>query len=158
VPIDYSDHSQQALEWGADLAAKYGAKVLLLHVIPKAVEEVHPKGSGWEGIPASFYEGMAPGRLPFRSQPIVIDLVERAQAELSNFATQCLKEPVPLLIEVAVGNPAAEILRVGREEHVDLIAMGTHGRSGLQHLLLGSVAEDVTHHAPCPVITVRIEH
>jgi universal stress protein A len=57
---------------------------------------------------------------------------------------------------IAVGKPAEEILCVAGEEAMDLILMGTHGRTGVRHLLLGSVAEEVTRQAPCPVFTVRM--
>ena len=156
VPLDYSGDSQQALQWGASLAEKYGAMLWLLHVIPKAVEQVEPRGSGWDVVPASFYDGMAPGRRPFVRQPIISDLVDRAQTELADFAVKHLKAAGPIQVDVAVGTPAEEILRVAREERVDLIIMGTHGRTSWRHLLLGSVAEEVTRHAPCPVFTVRI--
>jgi universal stress protein A len=63
---------------------------------------------------------------------------------------------MPMRAKVAVGRPAEEILRLAREEKVDLIVMGTHGRTGLWHLLLGSVAKAVTRYAPCPVFPVRI--
>jgi universal stress protein A len=82
--------------------------------------------------------------------------VDRAQTKLHDFADKHLKEVVPMQVRAAVGKPAEEILRVAREEKVDLIVMGTHGRTGVRHLLLGSVAEEVTRHAPCPVFTVRI--
>jgi nucleotide-binding universal stress UspA family protein len=96
---------------------------------------------------------MAPGI--WTKHPIIIDLVDNAHTELRDFADKILKEAVPVQVNVAVGTPAEEILRVAREEKVDLIVMGTHGRTGLRHLLLGSVAEEVTRHAPCPVFTVR---
>ncbi len=64
---------------------------------------------------------------------------------------------MPQESRVGVGKPAEEILRVAREEGVDLIVMGTHGHTGLRHLLLGSVAEEVTRHAPCPVFTIRCQ-
>ncbi|HXH11819.1 MAG TPA: universal stress protein [Alphaproteobacteria bacterium] len=157
VPIDYSSDSHQALLWGASLAGKYGAHVLLLHVIPKAVEEVYPTGSpAWTTTPASYYEGMAPSSQRFGPQPVIIDLVEKARSELHDYADNHLKASVPLEVTIAVGKPAQEILRIARDESVDLIVMGTHGRTGLRHLLLGSVAEEVTRHASCPVFTVRI--
>jgi nucleotide-binding universal stress UspA family protein len=120
------------------------------------VEEVYPEGMGFVSPTSSFNEGMAPNSLAHGSQPIIIDLVEMAQTGLHDFAAKHLKAAAPVQVKVAVGKPAEEILRVAREEKVDLIAMGTHGRTGLQHLLLGSVAEDVTQHAPCPIFTVRI--
>jgi nucleotide-binding universal stress UspA family protein len=155
VPIDYSSDSEQALLWGVSLSEKYGARVVLLHVIPKAVEEVFPQGIGVTSPPAYYYERMPPGNRPFGGQAIIIDLVDKAQAELQDFAQRNLKEPMPLEAKVAVGKPAEEILRVAHEERVDLIIMGTHGRTGLRHLLLGSVAEEITRHAACPVFTVR---
>jgi nucleotide-binding universal stress UspA family protein len=155
VPIDYSDDSQGALHWGASLAEKYGAKLLLLHVIPKAVDELLPERGAF--VSASLCGGVsAPGTQPFRNQPIIVDLVDKADTELHDFAEQNLKGTRPVQVKVAVGKPAEEILRVAREEKVDLIVMGTHGRTGVRHLLLGSVAEDVSRHAPCPVFTVRI--
>ena len=140
---------------GASLAGKYGAKLLLLHVIPKAVEEVYPRGAGFAGPTSSYDEVMAPDI--WMKHPLIIDLVDRAHTELRDFAYKNLKDAVPVQVNVAAGKPAEEILRVAREEGIDLIVMGTHGRTGARHLLLGSVAEAVTHAAPCPVFTVRIE-
>ncbi len=155
VPIDYSTDSQQALLWGVSLAGKYGSRLVLLHVISKAVEEVFPQGIGVTSPPAYYLERMAPGNKPSAGQAIIIDLVDKAQTDLQDFAQKNLKEPVPSEVKVAVGKPAEEILRVAREEAMDLIIMGTHGRTGVRHLILGSVAEEVTRQAPCPVFTVR---
>jgi nucleotide-binding universal stress UspA family protein len=157
VPIDYSENSEHAIQWGASLAQKYGAQLLLLHVIPKAVEEVYPQGARSLSPIASYYEGMAPGSLPAIQQPIVIDLQEKAQTRLHSFACKSLRQPTLVQVKVAVGKPAEEILRVAREEGADMIVMGTHGRTGLRHLLLGSVAEEVTRHASCPVFTLRTD-
>ena len=154
VPIDYSDEAQQALHWGASLAEKYGAKLLLLHVIPTAVEEVYPEGGGVMAPTPSYYEMRAPGL--WAKPPLIIDRVDAAQTALHDFACRVLKDTVPVQVQIAVGKPADEIVRVAREEKVDLIVMGTHGRTGVRHLLLGSVAEEVTRHAPCPVFTVRM--
>ena len=157
VPIDHSDDSQRALLWAASIAEKYGAELLLLHVLSKAVEKVYPPGeSAWANAPASYYEGMSPGSQPFGRQPIIIDLAAKARAELHDLAAKHLQEPVSLRLKVTVGKPPEEILRVAREEVAELIVMGTHGRTGLRHLLLGSVAEEVTRRAPCPVFTVRV--
>jgi nucleotide-binding universal stress UspA family protein len=154
VPIDYSEDSQRALRWGASLAEKYGAKLLLLHVIPNAVEEVYPEGTGSMSPTPSYYEVRAPG--VWTKHPIIIDRVDTAHTELRDVADQHLKDTAPVQVKVAVGKPTEEILRVAREEKVDLIIMGTHGRTGVRHLVLGSVAEAVTRQAPCPVLTVRV--
>lgn len=58
-------------------------------------------------------------------------------------------------IEVVAGDPASEILRRARTHGIDLVVVGTHGRTGLKHLVLGSVAERVVRQAPCPVLVVR---
>ena len=155
VPIDYSAHSEQALRWGASLAERYGAQLLLFHVIPKAVEEVTTHAPGWEEIPVYYHEGMAPGRTPFHTERVIIDLVDKAQTELYDLARKELRETVPLQVSVGVGKAAEEILRVARDEAVELIVMGTHGRTGLRHVLLGSIAEAMVRTAPCPVFTVH---
>jgi nucleotide-binding universal stress UspA family protein len=155
VPVDYSSDSQQALLWGMNLAEKYGSRLLLFHVIPKAVEEVFAQGISVTSPPAYYLERMAPGNRPFAGQTIIIDLLDKASTELQDFAQKHVKDPLPLESKVGVGKPGEEILRVAREEGVELIVMGTHGHTGLRHLLLGSVAEVVTRHAPCPVFTIR---
>jgi nucleotide-binding universal stress UspA family protein len=158
VPVDYSEDSRQALQWGASLAAKYGATLILLQVIPKTVEEIYLSGPEWITPftpPSYFYEGMAPGSRARGTEPLIIDLQEKARTQLTDFAHTHLKDPVPMDVQVVVGSAAEEIVRVARAQRVDLIVMGTHGRTGLRHLLQGSVAEAVTRQAPCPVFTVR---
>ena len=154
VPIHYSGDAYQALQRGASLAGKYAAKLLLLHVIPKAVEEVYPRGAGFAGPTSSYDEVMAPGI--WMKHPLIIDPVDRAHTELRDLAYKNLKGAVPVQVNVAVRKPAEEILWVAREEGIDLIVMGTHGRTGVRHLLLGSVTEALTRAAPCPVFAARI--
>jgi nucleotide-binding universal stress UspA family protein len=154
VPVDYSEDSQRALQGGASLAEKYGAKLLLLHVIPNAVDEVYSGGTELRSPTLSYYETMAPG--VWAKHPIIIDRVDTAHTELRDLADKHLKDATPVQIKVAVGKPIEEILHVAREEQVDLIVMGTHGRTGVRHLVLGSVAEAVSRQAPCPVLTVRL--
>jgi nucleotide-binding universal stress UspA family protein len=132
---------------GGSLAGKYGAKLLLLHIIPKAVEEKYPQGAGFASSTSSDYEVMTPGI--WTKHPLIVDLADGAHTELRDFAYNNLKDAIPVQINVAVGKPAEEILRVAREEGVDIIVMGTHGRTGVRHLLLGSVAEAV--HPSCPL-------
>jgi nucleotide-binding universal stress UspA family protein len=135
IPIDFSDYSDQALRWGVSLAQKYGAQLLLLHVIPEVLEEVSARESTGEQL--------------------VIDLTAEVEAQLHEIARQGLKEGVAVDMRVADGEPADAILRMARQEKIDLIVMGTHGRTGLSHLLLGSTAEAVVRAAACPVFTVR---
>ncbi|MGH8067830.1 MAG: universal stress protein [Candidatus Entotheonellia bacterium] len=135
IPIDFSDYSDQALRWGVSLAQKYGARLLLLHVIPEVLEEVSARESAGEQL--------------------MIDLTAEVEAHLHEIARQGLKEGLAVDVRVADGEPADAILRMARQEKVDLIVMGTHGRTGLSHLLLGSTAEAVVRAAACPVFTVR---
>ena len=135
IPIDFSGYSDQALRWGVSLAQKYGAQVLLLHVIPEVLEEVSARGSA--------------------AEQRVIDLTAEVEAHLHELARQGRNQGLAVQVRVADGEPADAILRMAREEGVDLIVMGTHGRTGLSHLLLGSTAEAVVRTASCPVFTVR---
>jgi nucleotide-binding universal stress UspA family protein len=156
---------------------KYDAKLLLLQVLPKAVEEVstNPSGpivapyagtitltgpqdlrpSGPLAAPYPSSEGMAQHGSSRQSEVVLIEYVEKAEAALNDLARSQLAAPVPAKARVAVGKPAEEILQMAGDEGVDLIVMGTHGRTGLRHILLGSVAETVVRTAPCPVFTVK---
>ena len=154
VPIDYSDDSVHALQWAAGLAQQFGARLLLLHVIGKAVEEVYPQGTSFAIFAPAYYGGTAPGSQP-GWQPIIIDLEAQARTQLQDFAAQHLRDHLPVQVKVAVGKPADAIVRLAQEAGVDLIVMGTHGRSGVRHLLIGSVAEAVIRQVQCPVTTVR---
>ena len=154
VPIDYAEPSHLALQWGASLAQHYGAQLLLLHVVPKAVEEVPPPPSGSIVAP-SYVERVATQGSPGPSEGLVIDHVAQAETALADLARTQLTAPVPATIRVAVGRPAEEIVRVAGDAGVDLIVMGTHGRTGLRHLLLGSVAESVGRTAACAVLMVK---
>jgi universal stress protein A len=135
VPTDFSSYSDQALLWGASLAERYASQMLLLHIIPQAVEGVSMHGS----------EG----------EQLMMDLEAKVEAQLHEMASEGLDERLPVEVKVAMGKPAEEILRVAREEGVDLIIMGTHGHGEWHQLLLGSTAETVFHNAPCQVFMVR---
>ena len=170
VPIDSSNHSTLALQWGISLAQKYGAQLLLLHVISRAVEEVSTQGPGaylhvdppMEGttLPYFSYEEELRQGLAARSrlsppETVLIDYVEKTETELADLVRSHLTDPESATAKVTVGKPAEEIVQVARDEAVDLIVMGTHGRTGLRHVLLGSIAETVVRTAPCPVFTVK---
>jgi nucleotide-binding universal stress UspA family protein len=156
VPIDYSEHSTVALQWGASLAQHYGAQLLLLHIVPKAVEELPPSGSGSGSLIAPSYAErlVTPGGTS-SAEGLLIDHVAQAETALAALARTQLPAPVPATVRVAVGRPAEEILRVAEEAGVDLIVMGTHGRTGLRHVLMGTVAEAVERTAGCAVLTVK---
>jgi glycine betaine transporter len=157
VPIDYSGHSDRALQWGASLGEKYGARLLLLHVIPQASEGLsESRAERPDPLSPFALDSPAVYRAPSALEEVMsVDLVEMAQNDLKDLAIATLNERVSASPTVGVGEPAKEIVRLARDEAVDLIVMGTHGRSGLRHALLGSVAETVIRTAPCPVFTVK---
>jgi nucleotide-binding universal stress UspA family protein len=136
VPSDFSECSDAAVRYGLELARRFDAKLHLLHVIQDPVTQP------WVA------EGLS---LP------LLDAVEQWQKA----ALQRLGAMVPaadagrVTVVVTIAVPYPEILRYADENSVDLIVMGTHGRSGVTHVLLGSIAERVVRRAPCPVLTVR---
>ena len=138
VPTDFSKHSHNALTYAAAFAEKFGAELYLLHVvqdlalfIPEAVSVAPPVTPPIEQMTAAVKEAL-----------------QRAVREekLDRFTVHC---------EVREGTPFYEIIQFAKESDIDLIIMGTHGHSGLVHVLLGSVTEKVVRKAPCPVLTVR---
>jgi nucleotide-binding universal stress UspA family protein len=140
VPVDFSDASQKALEHAAELARAFGATIDILHV--------------WEPPRYLPPELVIAGPSP---QQTLAELTRaRAEAEL-NELVQKAGTIAPLIGQVRneEGIPAAKIVEVARAGY-DLIVMGSHGRSGFRHLLLGSVAERVVRHAKTRVLTIRV--
>ncbi|HTE53747.1 MAG TPA: universal stress protein [Kofleriaceae bacterium] len=137
LPTDFSAPSKEAQIWGTELARRYDASLTLFHV--------------YQPVSYALPEGYV---LP--SASLLADLevklgksLDEAKAELD--ATPGLRVDTSLV----QGVPFAEIVRFAREGAYDLIVIGTHGRTGLRHALLGSVAEKVVRKASCPVLTVR---
>jgi nucleotide-binding universal stress UspA family protein len=139
-PTDFSEFSQHALEQAVALARWYGSGITALHVFMAPVTMT--------GVAA--YEGPAMlDRAPFSAS----HGADRAE-ELERFVAPVAAAGVPIAREVAEGAIVDEIVTHARALPADLIVMGTHGRSGFERLLLGSVAERVLRKAPCPVLTV----
>jgi nucleotide-binding universal stress UspA family protein len=157
VPVDFSPYAKAALYYAARIAERFGSSVLVLHVIAKEIEtgmvcrHVGPRRTPLLG------SEVAPMVVPAEVRDTVsINLREQAQTALQRFVAS---RPVarPLDLRVEVGHPVEQILDLSTRDHVDLIVMGTHGRTGLAHAVLGSVAERVVRLAPCPVLTVKKE-
>jgi len=146
APTDFSNFSGFALEWAAYLAQCMKADLVFLHVIPeeegRIIEEITGEG--------------AIVRLP---RGIREDVMKDRQKKLTDQYNMVVSKEIKNALRVEeitrVGVPFLEIIKVAREKEVDLIVMGTHGRTGLAHVLIGSVAEKVVHHAHCPVLTVK---
>jgi nucleotide-binding universal stress UspA family protein len=156
VPTDFSPAANQMLAYAFEEATQHHARLTLLHVLHHhpAMEVYYIKGApeSRTGFVAEFGETV-PTTRPSPPEIIRRDYYEEALLQLRELVSPSftgLWEP-----QVVDGDPADAIVRMAEEREVDLITMGTHGRTGLQHVLLGSVAEKVVRLAPCPVLTVR---
>lgn len=137
VPVDFSPSSQKALHYGLSFAEQFGASITLLNVVEPAI---YPTEIGYI--------------------PVEIDALHTAMnAGATERLAKLAKEQLPARFQprtlVRVGKPYHEITTAAKELDVDLIVIATHGYTGLKHVVLGSTAERVIRHAPCPVLTVR---
>jgi nucleotide-binding universal stress UspA family protein len=141
VPHDFSSSANHAAAIARDEAKLHGARLLLLHIIdlPHAIKPDTVIVPDATGAPVNVREYA----------------VSSAEAHLQDIVERLAKDGVTATSFIRVGNPVDEINRFVDEEKVSLIVMGTHGRTGLQHLLIGSVTERVVRTAICPVLTVR---
>ena len=139
-PIDFSAASRAALEIALDLAKRLGAEVRLVHIFQL------PYYVGWEDGVA-----MAAASVEFLEQ-----MRKRGEEQLAAQVALCKAAGVPARGEQIDGAPYLKIVELSAE--ADMVVMGTHGRTGLPRLMLGSVAERVVRLAKCPVITVPEPH
>jgi nucleotide-binding universal stress UspA family protein len=130
-PTDFSENSEFALKVACALARDYNARLILLHVIPP---------------PMVIYAG---GPVPAETWPST----EEVQEKLRHLEGRVHK--VRVESQVLEGDPVDMIVRAAEETSSDVIVMGTHGRTGLGRLLMGSVAESVIRKAPCPVLSAK---
>jgi len=138
VPTDFSAPSQNAIRYAIELAKQFGATITLLHVVEPIV--VLADAYGWTNAPS-----------------IITDtaLQKTATRRLAALLKEQSVESVPVKPLVRAGKPFQEIVSVAKKGGNDLIIIATHGHTGLAHILLGSTAERVVRHAPCPVLVVR---
>ncbi len=130
VAIDFDDASMAALTYGRALAKNFGARIHVLHVLENLF--LRPMAGDPRAIEAGVTRRLLDTLTPDDRQILqAVPVVRKSDA------------------------PAEEIVNYARDEQVDLIIVGTHGRPGVAHLLMGSVAEKVVRKAPCPVLTVR---
>lgn len=156
VPTDFSEPALRALRYAVDVARLHQAKLTLLHVLPpRSVTDVYYASASPEA-PHSTGDPRLDALLgsPGPSDPAVVrtDPDQAALTQLRDLMAGTLHSMWEA--EVARGHPANAIVRFAQERDVDLIVMATHGRTGLQHMILGSVAEKVVRQAPCPVLTI----
>jgi universal stress protein A len=139
VPVDYSDHCLAALGYAAELAHRFGGKLDIVHV--------------WDR-PTYISDSVLVGH-GSSQRPLGEMIRENAERDMKAFlAKLTLPEGVLGSERLVSGDPASALLKEIEREKYDLVVMGTHGRSGFAHLLLGSVTEKLIRHSPVPVMTV----
>lgn len=133
-PIDYSKGSLTALDYAMHIALRETAKLYLIHVID-----------------IRYLEGYAPLEVADPDS----ETINRVKKELNEHVPEDVRKKIDVESIVTVGIPVLEIINTTKEKEVDVIVMGTHGRTGIAHVIMGSVAENVVRRAPCAVLTVR---
>ncbi len=135
IPTDFSDCSERARTYACELAKRFTAELHLLHVVVP--------------LPIPVHMSTVPEEL--------LEPEESARQALESWNDPAYEAARKVVRTIVTGTPFIEIVRYARENQIDLIVVGTHGRSGLMHSLIGSVAERVVRKASCPVLTVRPE-
>lgn len=139
VPVDFSEHADSVVEWAGHLAEEHASAVALLHVYHLPVEFQQVEGAY---LPADFWNSVK----------------DEAKQQLALYGDRLRKSGLAVEELTREGYPATVIEEEAERLGADLIVIGSRGRSGLKHLLLGSIAERVVQKAPCPVLTVKSAH
>ena len=136
VPVDFSNHSEAALQLALGLVETFDAKLQLVHVIPES-------------------RTMPPPYVPSIPADFGITLERAAKVHLNEWRRKYCPAELKVEISLSAGSPSRRIVDLAHEFSVDLIVMGTRGATGLEHFLMGSVAERTVRSAPCPVLTTH---
>ena len=139
VPVDFSEYADSVIEWAAHLAEEHGSRLLLLHAYHLPVEFQQVEGAY---LPADFWNSVK----------------DESKKQLAVYGEQLRARGLDVEELTREGYPATVIEEAAEQLEADLIVIGSRGRSGLKHLLLGSIAERVVQKAPCPVLTVKSPH
>lgn len=137
VPVDFSNYSKNVLAYASKIAQSYEARQQLLHIIE---ETMHPAFS-------------------LSGKSSIFDLISKIEDDSRKRAEKMLKEEGPDRVKSEIyikgGRAASDIIKFAKENSTGLIVIATHGLTGLEHMLLGSVTEKVVRMAHCPVFTVK---
>ena len=134
VPIDFSEHSQKALRYALAFAKQFEAEVTLVHIVEQMVY---------------------PGDWMYPPLTVSDFATEKRDQMIARLRALDAGSGVKTHHMVRLGRAWQEVTEIAREQKSDLIILATHGYTGLKHVLLGSVAEKIVRHAPCPVLSVR---
>ena len=136
VPIDFSENAASVIEWAAHLAEEHGSRIILFHAYHLPVEFQQYEGAY---LPPDYWAGVK----------------TEAEQSLRRYQGELEQRGIEVEGVVREGYAATAIVDEAASQKADLIVIGTHGLSGLKHMLLGSIAERVVQKAPCPVLTVK---
>jgi universal stress protein A len=136
APLDFSEHSMQALRGAWELSRDNNAELHILHVVAPH---------------HSFIPAVEPSREAAREAGVV----QQTEQELARIKKDDFGNSPRITTSVAVGPPVTAICQYVSDNKIDLIVVSTHGRTGAEHMLIGSVAEKLVRHSPCPVLVLR---
>ena len=138
VPTEFSEHSKESVRYACGLAERLGSELHMVHIL----SEILPTGPDpllMPVMPPEYYE----------------ENEKRAKETLDHLLEPAWGMPRSVVRGVRWGSPVEVVVAYAMEHRIELIVISTHGRTGLSHVLLGSVAERIIREAPCPVLTIR---
>ena len=138
VPTDFSESAKHAQGYGVSFAREYEAELILVHVVE------------------TLTVGYASDLFPVPMAEVFDEISGYAKTEIAKLAAEIREKGIPVREMVVQGKPSAEIVRIAKEEGIDIIVLGTHGKGMLDQALFGSTAERVIRKAPCPVLTCQL--
>jgi universal stress protein A len=139
LPTDFSDYSAAATKYACEMATRFDAELHILHTLEAHLSST-PEFAMGLALPKYINESRA-----------------AAEKSLTGILDPKWSAGRKVIQAVVEGSPKVEIVLYARKQEIDLIVLATHGRTGLSHVIMGSVAENVVRTAPCPVLTVRPE-
>jgi len=138
VPTDFSEPAMAALKWATTLAREFESRVFLLHVVPEPY--AYPWGTELSSLPLT---------------EILAQSEEAARQRLGELAVETGLPADRVSTRALIGTPVDQVVASIKDNDIDLVVLGTHGRGPVGHFLLGSVAEKVVRRSPVPVLTVH---
>jgi nucleotide-binding universal stress UspA family protein len=148
VPIDFSEHSLYALDYADIFAREFHAELVLVHVVERTPYEIYAAQGVLPDVPM----------YPLINNQLVDPEFVKAETkkQLDKLAGE--RRGGPCTTEVRDGHPVDQVLKAAQDQRCDLIVICTHGRTGLSHLVMGSVAEKIVRLSPIPVLSIRAKH